>query len=612
MSKISFIIIAYNEEHAIGRCLEAILAQDGLEDFEIVVVNDGSKDKTARVVEGFVKNYPNIFLHSLNSNQGRGAARAKGIENAAGEYVAFIDADIVLPTHWLSICLSFMEKYDAVGGIAVPDGDVNYLYTLLDLKPKIVNPTTIVSGSNGLYKKAIFEATSFEKKLREGEDSVFNKAMLASDFKIKLIKSLIVEHRESRKLAASLKWLYEIGKGATRQLKQFREIRLPDIAYFVLIFILLSSLYLAIIFKMGIFLLSPLLFIFLVGVVHIRQKFYFELRRPLRYLVSFFVYWLLLLYYFVGRTVGWFMLTPKIPQKKKVMVCFDFEGKFGMPYDEDYDLIGTTHSLLNVLEKYRVKAVFFVVGKFIEENPALVKEIANRGHEIGIHGYAHEHLEKFSEVQLNQFSENLYRVEDLLEKLIGKRPSGFRAPYLMSPVFYSLEVYNLLAKHGYLWVSNREIRYPDELFRPDRIAIRSIWGKNNWFLRVTLVLLNLKMVLTESVTNKKGIAKIVANIRWLNNGADSFKRDTLIEVPVYSPLDCDLFGLPRPSEETPIDFIQYAIEVLTDGIRRKGELHVVTFHDWISGTGNRLQVLDKVLKVFSENNDVKFVSSIDK
>jgi glycosyltransferase involved in cell wall biosynthesis len=312
MIKTSFIIIAYNEERTIGRCLDAILAQNNLVNYEIIAVDDGSKDKTAHIVKEYAKKDSNIVLHCLFPNQGRGAARATGVRIAQGEYIAFIDADIMLPTHWFSTCLDYMMKYDAVGGIAVPDGDVNYLYSLLNLKPKVARPTTIVAGSNGFYKRKVFEEISFNKDLRDGEDSVFNKVMIKKGFKILSIKSLIVEHKEERRLLEALKWLYQTGRGATRQLKQFKEIRLPDIAYFMLVAVFLISIFLSIFFRSLFFFLFPVLFVLFIDVVHIRRKFYFEIRRPFRYAVGIIVYWLLLVCYFAGRTVGWTALTPKV------------------------------------------------------------------------------------------------------------------------------------------------------------------------------------------------------------------------------------------------------------------------------------------------------------
>lgn len=293
---------------------------------------------------------------------------------------------------------------------------------------------------------------------------------------------------------------------------------------------------------------------------------------------------------------------------KYITIFIDFEGRWGMPYKCKYDLVKTTHILLDVLNRQNIRAVFFVVGKIIEKYPGLIKEIAGNGHEIAIHGYSHEHLDKLTKEELAVFSDNLYRIEILLEKLIGKRPVGFRSPYLMGPTFYSRKLYKILISHAYLWISNREIRYPDELFRPDRIKIVSLWGKNNWITHIILLLLNMRMILTDHITKKKGLSRIIANIRWLDGGAVPFKRYGLLEIPVHTPLDCDLLGLPKSDEKTPDDVIRYAIATIAGGVKRKGDFYNITFHDWIIGTSNRVLILENSLKFLRSDKNNKFLT----
>lgn len=88
--KISVVIPAYNAEKFIGKCLESVINQT-LEAIEIIVINDGSKDKTLEVIEKY-KIYDKVKIINIE-NSGSSRTRNLGIELAKGEYVLCIDAD---------------------------------------------------------------------------------------------------------------------------------------------------------------------------------------------------------------------------------------------------------------------------------------------------------------------------------------------------------------------------------------------------------------------------------------------------------------------------------------------------------------------------------------
>ena len=87
---VSVVIPAYNRADTVGRAVDSALAQT-LDDIEVLVVDDGSTDDTAAVVEGY--DDPRVRLLSHDGNRGRSAARNTGIEAAHGEFVAFLDSD---------------------------------------------------------------------------------------------------------------------------------------------------------------------------------------------------------------------------------------------------------------------------------------------------------------------------------------------------------------------------------------------------------------------------------------------------------------------------------------------------------------------------------------
>lgn len=85
---VSVIVPAYNEEKSIGRCIEALLSQDYDGAVEIIVINDGSSDRTAEIV----MKYP-VTLIDLKKNGGKANALNRGIEESKGDVIVFTDSD---------------------------------------------------------------------------------------------------------------------------------------------------------------------------------------------------------------------------------------------------------------------------------------------------------------------------------------------------------------------------------------------------------------------------------------------------------------------------------------------------------------------------------------
>jgi len=303
-STISFVVIAYNEERHIGRCLEAIESQAGIADHEVIVVDDGSTDGTADVVRDKQSRYESLRLIE-QPNRGRGASRAAGVRAASGELIAMVDADICLPDSWLATCLANLEERDVVGGVAVPDGDVAYLYNAFRLTALSAAPTTTIPGSNGLYRRRVFDDVMFDEKLREGEDVDLNHKLLDRGYRIARVPGLQVEHNEHKSLITSVLWLYQSGRGATRQLFRYREIRPPDIAFGGALAVVATSWLARSRYPRLARMLIPA-YLVAASERHIHGKFVAagSARYRTRYLVAVVVNALMIAAYFTGRTVG--------------------------------------------------------------------------------------------------------------------------------------------------------------------------------------------------------------------------------------------------------------------------------------------------------------------
>lgn len=106
MKELSFIVPIYNVEDYLEECLDSLLKVQNI-DFEIVIVNDGSKDKSLNIAEKYKKEHAEIIRIISQKNQGLSAARNTGIDNANGEYLVFIDSDdYIIPESFIN----FWEK----------------------------------------------------------------------------------------------------------------------------------------------------------------------------------------------------------------------------------------------------------------------------------------------------------------------------------------------------------------------------------------------------------------------------------------------------------------------------------------------------------------------
>lgn len=108
--KLSIIVPVYNGEEYIGECIDSLLNQDlRVEDFEIIIVNDGSTDGTLKIIEEYKGSNSNVRLYS-QKNKGLSVTRNMGLEMAKGEYIFFVDADDIVVNGSLKEILDYTVK----------------------------------------------------------------------------------------------------------------------------------------------------------------------------------------------------------------------------------------------------------------------------------------------------------------------------------------------------------------------------------------------------------------------------------------------------------------------------------------------------------------------
>lgn len=134
---ISIIIPVYNVEHYVEKCVQSCALQN-CSDFEIIVVNDGSTDKSAGIINTLVKDFSNISVIN-QENQGLSAARNAGLQVAQGEYVWFVDSDDWIEPNCLGrITNKLKDDLDIL--------QLQYRYTYEDASLNKDAPFTIIDG----------------------------------------------------------------------------------------------------------------------------------------------------------------------------------------------------------------------------------------------------------------------------------------------------------------------------------------------------------------------------------------------------------------------------------------------------------------------------------
>jgi polysaccharide deacetylase family protein (PEP-CTERM system associated) len=113
-------------------------------------------------------------------------------------------------------------------------------------------------------------------------------------------------------------------------------------------------------------------------------------------------------------------------------------------------VVANTTRLLSIFHESGVRSTFFVLGWVAERHPALVRAIAERGHEVASHGYAHRLI---YDQTPRAFREDVHRAKSVLEEAAGRRVIGYRAPsYSITP--RSLWALDVLAEEGYEYDSS--------------------------------------------------------------------------------------------------------------------------------------------------------------
>ena len=209
MKSVAVYIPCHNAENFISGCVEALLTQS-IRPSEIIIVNDGSTDRTVEIAEGF----PVKIIH-LSAHPGLAAARNAAVEASSCEYVASLDADCIPEQTWLEILLKEMEEEEAdgVGGklVEIHKDRLADRWRAVHQRQnwgeeRIVDPPFLF-GCNTLFRKSALANVGFyDTKFRSnGEDVDISNRLREKGYTLLYEPSAVVKHLKTDTLLSVLK-----------------------------------------------------------------------------------------------------------------------------------------------------------------------------------------------------------------------------------------------------------------------------------------------------------------------------------------------------------------------------------------------------------------------
>ncbi len=207
---VSVIIPAYNCESYIKRCLDSVLLQSGA-DLDIIVINDGSSDGTAMILE----EYKNKARIKTTPNRGSSAARNEGIKMASGDYIMFLDSDDWLAEGSLKRLSDIIFETDAdivkfcykrvfPDGHEITDSNQFDKFDIIpkkDFKKKIyplfINGIKLNSACVGIYRADLIKGRAFRENMRVAEDAVFSLETYTKAQKVVILPDVLYNYYQT-------------------------------------------------------------------------------------------------------------------------------------------------------------------------------------------------------------------------------------------------------------------------------------------------------------------------------------------------------------------------------------------------------------------------------
>ena len=206
MLKLSLIVPVFNRPQEVDELLESLVEQSQ-KNFEVVIVEDGSKEKCEHIVENY---QDRLDLHYyFKDNSGPGQSRNYGAERASGDYFIFFDSDVIVPSDYIEIVNRELEEkpVDAFGGPDAAHPSFTPIQKAINYSMTSFFTTGGIRGSKNSMEKfhprsfnmgisrKVFEVTNGFSEMRFGEDIDFSLRIMEANFSTRLFRDAFVFHK---------------------------------------------------------------------------------------------------------------------------------------------------------------------------------------------------------------------------------------------------------------------------------------------------------------------------------------------------------------------------------------------------------------------------------
>ncbi|MDC0176775.1 glycosyltransferase [Polaribacter sp.] len=222
--KFSLIIPVYNRPNEIDELLESLTKQDFSDDYEVLIIEDGSTEKSDVIVKKYKSKL--TLKYFFQENSGAGASRNFGMQNASGTYFIILDSDVLLPTQYLSeVKKSLVTHFtDAFGG---PDAGHKSFTSLQKAINYSMTSMLTTGGIRGIKKglgkfqprsfnfgmsQRAFNKTKGFSKMKNGEDIDLTFRLWENDFETQLIEEAFVYHKRRSSAQQFFKQTFGFGR----------------------------------------------------------------------------------------------------------------------------------------------------------------------------------------------------------------------------------------------------------------------------------------------------------------------------------------------------------------------------------------------------------------